>query len=239
MLLNTTLYGQEAIQLTYEVVFTDKIYLSKNSSEETNNYLKRYYKQQKEIIEGLSFTLQADDQYYTFTYQTPFTADQIAEYTLIGGLSRTMDGNFISADKKENIAMLGGFPTISEIDRKIDMNDIIWEETSERKQILNKECFMAIGRLKSENAAHKTHYPIKAWYCPSIPIACGPTPFATLPGAILELENDDVIITANSINALDQKVRPLDPNYKIMSYPEFKIYTTNRAKKSIPKTKSN
>ena len=108
-----------------------------------------------------------------------------------------------------------------------DMNAIKWEMTSEQKKIGDYTCFKAITKKKAPFDWSKAFAPprprgdrakdstnkkreakmievpktidIVAWYTPQIPVSHGPGEFGGLPGLILELTTDNVVLLCSKI----------------------------------------
>ena len=107
------------------------------------------------------------------------------------------------------------------------MNEIKWEMTSEQKKIGDYTCFKAISKKKAPFDWSKAFAPprprgnrtkdstnkkreakmievpktidIVAWYTPQIPVSHGPGEFGGLPGLILELNTDNVVLLCSKI----------------------------------------
>lgn len=80
--------------------------------------------------------------------------------------------------------------------KEVPMN---WEITSDYKMINNLKCYKAKTRYQ-QGGKEKI---ITAWYCSEIPYSVGPMGYSGLPGAILELQMDNLLFGAHSINKLN------------------------------------
>lgn len=79
------------------------------------------------------------------------------------------------------------------INDKVEKN---WEITSEKKNILGKECIKAVSTLKPNTFA---------WYTPEIKTPAGPAEYGGLDGLILELIQGEAHYTAIEIKKLDSE----------------------------------
>ena len=77
----------------------------------------------------------------------------------------------------------------------IEIESKKWQITQESKTIGNYLCYKAID-INSRNTKMKSI----AWFTPLIPISFGPKEYSGLPGLILELQEDNLIITATKIS---------------------------------------
>lgn len=125
--------------------------------------------------------------------------------------------------KKKNILhqrTLGGdlFLVTSSLD------DIQWNLTKESKKIGNYVCFKATTTYKIETVRGTKEKPVVAWFTPNIPLPFGPAEYGGLPGLILELEVDNIVLFAERI-VLNQKenktIKKLSKGIKV-SKQEFK-----------------
>ncbi|WP_340065848.1 GLPGLI family protein [Ascidiimonas aurantiaca] len=69
----------------------------------------------------------------------------------------------------------------------VNVADVTWELTSEKKEIGEYTCYKAIGNFTSDRHGLKILEPIVAWYTPEVPVSFGIGPFGGLPGLTLEL----------------------------------------------------
>ena len=133
------------------------------------------------------------------------------------------------------MAILGGFESSVKIDRSVDMKSLIWEKVTGNKVILGYNCQMYIGKLVNDSSAHKGHYLVTVWLTDEIEYSCGPTPFATPDGVILELENNDSIITATCLNLTEKSIPEYHSEYKLFAYPDYVVYIEEWSKKNMPR----
>lgn len=230
---------QESIKINYNIVFKDVDYGSKKMPASIKGFFYESLEKKKELIESIDFILISNKVNYTFYYKKPMLSDNNNYLSITGTVSRAIDGDMIFGNIKDRIAILGGFDVGVKIDRKINMNNINWELIKETKIIMGKTCYKAKGELKNLGAANKNDYPVIAWYCPEINYQCGPTPFAILPGAILELENKKTLITANKISFGKFKTPTFKSKKRILPYPEYIKYMTKWSEENVGKRKND
>ena len=213
------------VKVIYKVYLKDRSYNDKLSLR-TNNNLNKSLIRKREVLERIRFKLVANRELYNFTYDKPMDIDYDNYMSLTGAVSRVIDGDGIYTNIEKNISYLKGFENGVKIDRICQMDDLVWELKNQTKEILGKKCYKAIGRLKNEKLGHSFFYPVIAWYSNELNFSAGPTPFATLPGLILELETNFAIITANSIEINNFNIREYIPkkNTKVMTYPDYLSY---------------
>ncbi len=207
----------------------------KNKSEYIKTHLLSQFESKKEIINEIDFELICDDDGYYLSYIQPIPTDDFFKYQLTGAISRVFDANYILADKTEEVAILAGFESAVKMDRSVEMNSIIWEKAKMHKEIIGYNCQMYIGKLVNDSSAHKGHYPITAWVTDALQYSCGPTPFAILEGVILELENDDSIVTATCINRTKKSIPEYKSEFRLLSYPEYITHMEEWSKKNMPR----
>lgn len=73
-----------------------------------------------------------------------------------------------------------------------------WQLTNQTKSIEGFTCYKATGTYK-QGGRYKN---ITAWYAPQLPFSFGPMGYAGLPGLILELHMDNVMLGATKITKL-------------------------------------
>jgi len=210
-----------SVKINYEAMIKDQVYNDVRNSNSVNEFLQKTLVESQDIIKNIQFELIGDNSIYYLFYREPMISDSQIFYSITGAISGVFDGNCIYADLSTKKSILGGFDVGVKIDRELSMEDLEWKLFNESKIILGKICYKAIGNLKSKDSAHAAHYPITAWYCPEINFQCGPTPFATLPGAIMQLENDKSLITAVSYKLGNFKVKKYKSSNRLMKYSDF------------------
>lgn len=87
----------------------------------------------------------------------------------------------------------------------VQSNFFEWTLTQESKVIQNYTCFKAIGTKIVENSVGIFKKKVVAWYAPSINVNFGPKEFSGLPGAIIELNDSDLIYSARKIELNSKK----------------------------------
>lgn len=225
-----------SVKITYQVILKNSEFDNKKYKKEVNEFLTEALRQKQEMIQEIEFSLIANSKQYYFYYTKPMTLDDNNNYfSVSGAVSRAIDGDYIYGNTEEKTSILGGFDVGVKIDRKINMSDLEWTLIKETKTILGMVCYKAIGKLKKSEAANKAQYPITAWYCPKINYQCGPTPFATIPGAILELENTKTKITAKKIKIGNYQFKIPKAKKKTLTYSEYIAYMTEWSDRNFPK----
>lgn len=210
---------KNSINVNYKIKFKERVN-NQSLDANTNNFFNESLKRKQEVIEDVIFRLDADREKYHFTYEEIMQSDN-NKTTLDAAVSRAIDGSFIFTNLRDSISYLGGFDIGVKIHRKLSTNHLIWELTKEHKSILGIKCFKAVGSLVENDLAHSSSYPVIAWYSTSLNFYGGPTPFATLPGVILELETNQALIYAIDFKLQSEKVKNYVPKGKIMSYPDY------------------
>ena len=215
--------NDKGIKVEYKVQFKARDY-NKDFDAQTNKFLNESLQKKQAQINNISFVLKADRENYNFTYTKPMGLGDNNDYGVTGAISRVIDGNGIFTNISKKTSYLTGFDMGVKIDRMISTEDLVWEITKETKMILGFKCQKSIGKLKNKNLAHAQSYPVIAWYANELNLTGGPTPFATLPGIILELETNQAIITAVKYSLGKYKINDFVPKNKIMKYSDFNDY---------------
>ncbi len=220
-----------AISVDYKILLKDREF-NKSFDSNTNDFLNESIKRKQSLLSNLIFNLKSNRRNYNFSYERPMQISENDEYELTAAISRAIDGNVIYTNILDSIAYLGGFDIGIKIDRKLHTYDVKWELKNETKTILGKKCYKAIGKLVEDDLAHSPSYPVTAWYSNELNFFGGPTPFATLPGLILELETNQAIIYAISIETGDFEVSEYKSKTKVMTYPEYTKYMKKWSKEN-------
>jgi GLPGLI family protein len=109
----------------------------------------------------------------------------------------------------------------------IEQEKPIWVFTSESKNIDGIECLKAFSTKKMNNSKRKWDRITTAWYAPSMPYSFGPKNFNGLPGLILELQENEVVLYLTKIEFLDSesKIEVPDKGIKMTEkeYEKFLI----------------
>ena len=79
-------------------------------------------------------------------------------------------------------------------------NNHIWKLNNNTKKIGNYNCYEATTITSLETVRGSKEIPVTAWYTTDIPLPFGPANFTNLPGLILELHLNNVIVYADAIN---------------------------------------
>lgn len=98
-----------------------------------------------------------------------------------------------------------------------------WQIEADQKRIGNYLCQKATKIIIRETISGSKQVPIVAWFTVEIPIPYGPASYVGLPGLILEVEVDNIVIYASKIikNALKDKRIELPKNGKLITVEDF------------------
>jgi GLPGLI family protein len=106
----------------------------------------------------------------------------------------------------------------------VDVSQVKWELTQERKKIDSYVCYKATTFKEVENSKGKNKVEVIAWYTTELPYNFGPNEFSGLPGLILELQEGNLIIKASKINLINKNVEIKKPiKGKKITLQEFNI----------------
>lgn len=109
----------------------------------------------------------------------------------------------------------------------IEQEKPIWVFTSESKDIDGIECLKAFSTKKMNNSKRQWDRITTAWYAPSMPYSFGPKNLNGLPGLILELQENEVVLYLTKIEFLDSesKIEVPDKGIKMTEkeYEKFLI----------------
>ena len=106
----------------------------------------------------------------------------------------------------------------------VDVSQVKWELTQERKKIDSYVCYKATTFKEVENSKGKNKVEVIAWYTTELPYNFGPNEFNSLPGLILELQEGNLIIKASKINLMHKNVEIKKPiKGKKITLQEFNI----------------
>jgi GLPGLI family protein len=87
----------------------------------------------------------------------------------------------------------------------VQSNFFKWTLTQEIKVIQNYTCYKAIGIKTVENSEGIFKKKVVAWYAPSINVNFGPKEYSGLAGAILELNDSDLMYSVRKIELNSKK----------------------------------
>lgn len=105
---------------------------------------------------------------------------------------------------------------------KTQFKDQKWNITQESKKIGKYTCFKATTSYMMETVRGEKEIKATAWYTQDIPFPFGPANYSGLPGLILEIESQGVIIFANKINLSKRKCKIEEPKKgKLISDKEY------------------
>ncbi|MEE2802786.1 MAG: GLPGLI family protein [Bacteroidota bacterium] len=83
-----------------------------------------------------------------------------------------------------------------------DSNDVVWNITNEKKEILGIECYKALPKYNFSPTTNSFRDCLHVWFAPSINKRGGPIIDSGLPGLILEVRNKRAKIVAKDIKAV-------------------------------------
>ena len=87
----------------------------------------------------------------------------------------------------------------------IELPNFKWKLSQESKEIGNYICYKASTTRYLEGRNGKIERKVTAWYAPDIPYNFGPKDYNGLPGLILELQDDILLIRAFKISIQPKK----------------------------------
>jgi GLPGLI family protein len=98
-----------------------------------------------------------------------------------------------------------------------------WKITSEKKYIMNYECYKAIPENVTDNFKGNTSLiPVEIWFSPEINYKASPSIYSNIPGAILEMNYKTFDIKLHNIKYTTSKLDTLETNdYTILSHQKF------------------
>ena len=138
------------------------------------------------------------------------------------------EGVFYSNIKEQNLLIE------KELDGRIFLvkskfSDFKWEVSSVQKKIGNYNCYKATRTFTRETVSGEKQMPVIAWFTPEIPYSFGPAGYLGLPGLVLEVEVDNIIIYASKIflNQKEKQVITIPKKGKIISEKEYNEFEKN------------
>ena len=95
----------------------------------------------------------------------------------------------------------------------IDIPEFSWRLSQETKKIGNYICFKATTTKEIDTRRGKALKKITAWYSPKLPYNYGPKDYNGLPGLILELQEDSLLLKVSKISLFpDEEKNIKKPN---------------------------
>lgn len=216
---NLDLYSQQ-IKITYEASAKDV----SHSNKKTRLTLSQLADNINKSLPSIDFIALSDNQLYRFYYERGMINDfDGMDWTKVA-LSVAMDGKKILGDYSNNIAYYE--PSITTKIRSVRMDNLLWDISQEFKYILGYKCYKATGKIANPEDEYKLTPPKIAWFCPQLNARGGPTAYATLPGMILELENDKIKFVAKKVEQKTNtklKIPDYNPG-NILNHKEWNAY---------------
>lgn len=138
------------------------------------------------------------------------------------------EGVFYSNIKEQNLLIE------KELDGRIFLvktkfSDFKWDVTSDQKKIGNYNCYKAVRTYTRVTVSGEKQMPVIAWFAPEIPYSFGPASYLGLPGLVLEVEVDNIVIYASKIflNQKEKQVITIPKKGKIISEKEYNEFEKN------------
>lgn len=106
---------------------------------------------------------------------------------------------------------------------KTPFSNFKWVVTTEQKKIGKYNCYKATRTFLKETVSGEKKVPVIAWFTPEIPFTYGPASYAGLPGLILEVEVENIVIYASKImlNQQENQVIEMPEKGKIITEKEY------------------
>jgi GLPGLI family protein len=222
-LLSTNSYGQKQIytgEINYEVNMLvnesklDSIVKKMEGSENMKKMIIFNMKNQK----GNNFKLKFNKNESIFEEEKRL---KINEKKI--NFTRIMMGNGSYYTNKKTKEILNQKETYGQL-FIVDVSQVKWELTQERKKIDSYVCYKATTFKKVENSEGKNKVEVIAWYTTELPYNFGPNEFSGLPGLILELQEGNLIIKVSKINLINKYIEIKKPvRGKKITLQEFNI----------------
>lgn len=204
--LNFSFYKSQESNFNYEIIYkfemkADEQKLKANQKKLDSTFAKLGVSNEDGNRIAQNLVKMFNDVSSTFTltcssYNSSFISNaKISENSidLIGRLSKAA-GDYYQSFSDNKITIIRDYKGLDfTINDKVEKN---WEITSEKKNILGKECIKAVSTLKSNTFA---------WYTPEIKTPAGPIEYGGLDGLILELIQGEAHYTAIEIKKLDSE----------------------------------
>lgn len=211
--------GQE-IQVSYEA----KAKAVKNSDKKTSDAFKKMANDCNKALEHVHFKSISNGSLQKFYYDEVMISDFEGDLWLKLALVWAVDGKQLYTDYSNGISYYES-DQISKI-RSVKIDNIDWTITNDSKEILGYKCYRAIAEIINPEEENKLTVPTNAWFCPKLTNRGGPTAYATLPGIILELENEKMkfIATKVKINENSNFTLPYYDIDDVLSHKEWEAY---------------
>lgn len=169
---------EETIELNIELDGDASQYAHLLPSSQTNNFVLRYTPEHAHYTVGEQAAAppppQADGE-ATFQIKIVRSSDNSAVYT--------------DLEKNTMVEQRSIFGRPFRIEHELDGGN--WKLTNEQRTILGYTCMKAVTGPDTLQTI--------AWFTPQIPAPLGPATYGQLPGLILELERDNITITATEV----------------------------------------
>lgn len=204
--LNFSFYKSQESNFNYEVIYKFEMKADEQKLKDNQNNLDSIFarfgaskEEGNRIAQNLvkmftdnssTFTLKSNSSYSYFTSSSKISENSI---DLIGRMSKAA-GDYYQSFSDNKITIIRDYKGLDfTINDKVEKN---WKITSEKKNILGKECIKAVSTLKPNTFA---------WYTPEIKTPSGPAEYGGLDGLILELIQGEAHYTAIEIKKLDSE----------------------------------
>ncbi len=186
----------------------------------------------KSALPAVKFKVIANHETYHVFYEPIMTNDSSTRLDINQGISKSIDGEEIYGNLKKDTSYY--IPRSLAFIRKVPLRNVNWRITKEVKYILGFKCYKAIAELKNEKLEYQNLVPLKAWFSPALNFSAGPTAYAFLPGAILELELPEVVFKAIDVKEGDYRIEPLDlRKLPVKNHLDFVQYYKDWNKKNL------
>jgi len=183
----------QEIEVTYQATAKHV----KNSSKETNDFTKKLANYANSALPNINFKVISNGSVQKFFYEEAMISDFNGKTWLNVAILIAIDGKQIYSDYSNNKSYYES-NQISKI-RSVEIDNIDWTIVNESKIIMDYKCYKATAKIKDVNKEDKLSPPSIAWFCPDLNYNGGPTPYASLPGFILELESEKIKFTATKV----------------------------------------
>lgn len=202
-LLYTILVSCQSGKVYYEAkILTRDLKLDKKDSLEINKLLNQVFNSQKSI----GYSLEFNNKSSLFKKEKKMGIDEgkinLADIQIGNGIYYT---NLVENKTTKQ-------HEFSEEYFLIEMPQLKWSLTQEKKKIGKYFCFKATTEYEIDTRRGKSKRKITAWYTNEIPFNFGPKEYFNLPGLIIELYEDSLFIKATKIE--------LSPKNKLIKKPK-------------------
>jgi GLPGLI family protein len=176
--------------------------------EKTEDYLKQHftkeYKKYNQISRFLKlYTISDGDSYYT-TFNKIMESDQFDSMSLAS--TKILIASVYPIYYNNGTSLANNLLFSDRIVEVKNEQYLTWEIQNKTKTILGFKCFKAIPKLKPNKKEIKSSFmPLHVWFAPSLNFKASPSVFGDLPGAVLELENQNSILKAIQVEETKEK----------------------------------